>query len=46
LLGGSFRHNSGARRGEKAELYIAVIASAAKQSILFSLLWIASLRPQ
>src|ERR1700727_3864134 len=34
LLGGSFLHNSGDSRRGNAEVYLAVIASEAKQSIL------------
>ena len=46
LLGESFKHNSGARCRENAKVYLAVIASAAKQSTRFSASWIASLRSQ
>ena len=36
LLGERFMHNSGASRRESAEVYLVVIASEAKQSILSS----------
>jgi hypothetical protein len=46
--GGTIEQNSGASRGEIAKSYLAVIASAAKQSIRQTRKeeWIASLRSQ